>query len=234
MVRFFPTPCFCSVLFCFSFPFVFCFNVFPPTLQVQILSMLFRTFFYNNLAYLSASASGTSTCTSHSNDPRPHAFICFFQRISFCSASALAWKVCPYLTDFYRPFRTHLMWYQLLKTCLILIFQTVLSVSKKRKRLKIPIWILLCSVAPLRRSNVINENEHFSYAFWHLYFFKNVYPCISPNFFSSVCTNFHLLIKVIHIFGHICTQSFIYIIYIFQAYGLSFNRFTQFLLYENI
>lgn len=92
-----PAFCLCSVLLL-----VFCFNVSPPSFKSRLLGC--HSGLFNHLAHLSAAASGTFTCTSHSSNHKGHAFICSFHRLSFPRTFAL------HLPDFYRPFRTQLSW----------------------------------------------------------------------------------------------------------------------------
>lgn len=99
---------------------------------------------------------------THFCDSNLQAFVVSSQGLAFCHPSAISGKVCLHSTDFCLSFRTHLRGHQLLKSCLPFSFQTVLCVAEKKKR-KIAVWMIACSIATFRRSRVTtNEREYFS------------------------------------------------------------------------
>ena len=85
-----------------------------------------------------------------------------------------------------------------MKACLLLSFQTVLSVAKKRKRLKISAWNLLCSIARLRSSNVsvlVSMRLNIFLMLIHICISLKMFIFVSPPFMLAGQTNFHRFIK---------------------------------------
>lgn len=85
-----------------------------------------------------------------------------------------------------------------MKACLLLSFQTVLSVAKKRKRLKISAWNVLCSIARLRSSQVsvlVSMRLHIFLMLTHICISLKMFIFVSP-FFLAGQTNFYRFIKL--------------------------------------
>lgn len=89
--------------FLFFFSISFCFNFSPPTSQILSMPLgLLITWLTSQLRHQTLLPALHTPVTLN----RMHLYTSF-HGFSFCRAFALAWKIRPHLTDFYRPLRTH-------------------------------------------------------------------------------------------------------------------------------